>query len=211
MTTCQDMLDDLDDRLGAVSAAAITEARKIVALNHGIRAMWPRLYRVVRDDSLLLVDDQVEYELPVAISPVAQILRVDMETEQASGLFYRLTDYEVVRAAEVPLLDVGDCGVTSEAGSKLRVTVAQPITAFAASTDTYDGPAGTEELPVWYAQGVIFGRRLEPRADHRRYPSVTGQNGVETDDIMAMSQFAFAQFELLLDRFAMPLPGQIDR
>jgi hypothetical protein len=92
-------------------------------------------------------------------------------------------------------------------GTKIRVTSAVPLTPFATSASTYDGPPITEELPVWYALGVATGRRLEDRADYRRYSVIAAQNGVDISELMNAAQFPFVQFELLLDRYAMPLPA----
>lgn len=71
---------------------------------------------------------------------------------------------------------------------------------------TYDGPAGTEELPVLYAMGIASGRLVDPRLPYTRYSTVNAQNGVDLNEIMNASQFWFAQFELLLDRLGMPWP-----
>jgi hypothetical protein len=70
----------------------------------------------------------------------------------------------------------------------------------------YTGPDGTEELPVLYAMGLATARALDDRMDYQRYSVANQVPNVESTDIMTVSQFWFAQFELLLDRFQIPLP-----
>ena len=38
--------------------------------------------------------------------------------------------------------------------------------------------------------------------------TTAAQNGVDIEQMMVSSQFAFGQFELLLDRHEMPIPAQ---
>ena len=97
-------------------------------------------------------------------------------------------------------------------GAKLRITTADRVTPFVAANYTasqtvlFTGPAGTEELPILYAMGLATARALDDRMDYQRY-AVTQQNSpVQPNDIMQVSQFWFAQFELLLDRLQMPFP-----
>jgi hypothetical protein len=99
-------------------------------------------------------------------------------------------------------------GVTLDhiVGARIRITAAKPLTALVNDGDSYDGPAQTDELPVLYAMGLALTRRLDDRLDHRRLNTVTGLNQVGPDEIMTAGQFNFAQFELLLERHAMPLP-----
>jgi hypothetical protein len=206
MATLQNLLDDLNDRLNDAGNQQAPEATKIRAINHGIRATWPRLYRTARDSTLAIIDDQWEYEIPAAISSNTKLLAVEVESELGSARFYPVQNYRVVPGLTDPILVFEDPSLPAEVGSLIRLTVARQLTELALVADTYDGPSGTEELPVLYALGQIMSRRLDDRIDHRRYPSTSGTNGVTPDTIMTASQFAYAQFELLLERFTMPLP-----
>ena len=95
-----------------------------------------------------------------------------------------------------------------EDGSAIRVTAAKRIPNLTNGSDTFQGPPGTEELPVLYAMGCIAGRRVDGRTDYKRYKATQDVNGVGLADIMDSGQFWFAQFELLLDRMQLaPLPG----
>lgn len=206
MTTCAEMLADLNDRINDAGNTQVPEATKIRYLNHGLRATWPRLYKVVRDATTVLVADTYEYTIPTAVGNNGKILRVELE--HTDGRYRHLTNYEIAPHLTLPVLVATGTIPDTYAGQNVRITAAVPLTQFAATGDTYDGPLGTEELPVLYAFGIVMGRRLEDRLDHRRYSTTAAVNGVDTDEIMGASQFAFAQFELLLDRFAMPFPAQ---
>lgn len=206
MSTLSDLLADLNDRLNDESNQQVPKPSKVRYLNHGIRAMWPRVYRTARDSSLTIADGTWEYAIPAAVGTNSRILAVEVEHEADSGRFYPSQNYHIVPGLSDPILVFEDPTLPGEVGSHIRITAAVQLTELVGDTDTYDGPPGTEELPVLYAFGLAMSRRLDDRVDHRRFPSVTGANGVTPDTIMTASQFAFAQFELLLERFTMPLP-----
>lgn len=208
MATCQDMLDDLNDRLNDVANTQVPQATKIRYLNHGIRATWPKLYRTVRDATLVLLADTYEYNIPSTVGNNSKILRVEVETTASSNRYAPLFDYEVVPGLTDPILVLEGIELVSAVGSALRITAAKPLTQFIATSDTYDGPVNSEELPVLYAMGLALTRRLDDRIDHRRYSTTAAGNAIGPDEIMTAGQFNFAQFELLLDRLAMPLPAQ---
>ena len=208
MATLQELLDDLNDRLNdANNAAGAGEANKIRYINSGIAAMYPKVYKTVSDSTLVIAEDTWEYELPATFDH-ARIVRVEVETSSTSNRFIHLYDFEIVPTQENKILRLDHLEMPVDADSRIRVVGVRPLTPLAATTDTYDGPPGTEEIPVWYAFGRVLGRRLEDRMGHTRYSTTAAMNGVDINEIMNASQFAFAQFELLLDRYALPLPAQ---
>lgn len=207
MTTLADMLEDLRDRLNDAGDTQVPKPAKVRYLNHGIRATWPRLYRTERDSTIVLAPDTFEYSIPSAVGSNARFLRVEVETGIATNRFRPLFDHEIVRGLTDPILLLDGTTLPSVDGARIRITSAKQLTELVTDGDVYDGPAGTEELPVLYAMGLSSARRLDDRIDHRRY-STTAVNGVDADQIMTVSQFNFAQFELLLERFAMPLPAE---
>lgn len=206
MATLAELLADLNDEINDAGNTQAPVATKVRALNHGIRATWPRLYRTERDETLVIAADTWEYNIPAAIASNTKILMIEIERGLADGRFDPVMSFHIVPGLTDPILVFEDNELPGEVGAKIRITVASQLTELAVDADIYDGPSGTEELPVLYALGKIMGRRLDDRIDHRRYPSNTGSNGVTPDTIMTASQFAFAQFELLLERFTMPLP-----
>lgn len=200
MSTMQDLLDDLNDRLGdANNAAGAGEVKKMRWINHGVRAMWPRIYTDV-STTIALVDGTYEYALGTDFD-AAEVHRV--EVENTLGRFYPIPDWvidtrdgKVINFPSLPHL----------AGQDLRISAVRPVPAMATTAATYDAPEGTEELPVLYAMGIAAGRVVDPRLLHTRYSTVAAQNGVDINELMNASQFWFAQFELLLDRLGMPWP-----
>ena len=206
MATAASLLADLNDAINDASNTQVPEADKIRYLNRGLGAMWPKVYRTVVDESLAIVADQYEYDVPAAVGDYGLVTRVDIETQDGSGRFYVLEEWELTPVQTSKKLILSR--LPSEAGSTIRITSAKRLTEFTASSSTYDGPPGTEEIPVWYALGRVMGRRQEDRLDFTRYATVAAQNGVDINEVMNSAQFCYAQFELLLDRAEMPLPTQ---
>lgn len=208
MATCQDMLDDLGDRLNDALHTQIPQATKIRYLNHGIRATWPKLYRTVRDSTTLLINNQFEYAIPAAVGNNSKFLRVEVESAAGSNRYVPLFDFEIIPGLTDPILTLENTALPSAVGAKIRYTAAKMLTEFTVVGSVYDGPVGSEELPVLYAMGLALTRRLDDRIDHRRFSTTANGNAVGPDEIMTAGQFNFAQFELLLERFSMPLPAQ---
>jgi len=96
----------------------------------------------------------------------------------------------------------------SEVGSRIRLNAMVPLTQFTPGSgglaETYTGPTGTEQIPVLYAIGMWAATRVDDRAVSSRYSNTQALNGVDLVDHMTASQFWMGQFELLLDRAAMP-------
>jgi hypothetical protein len=206
MATCGDMLDDLNDRIQDPGNSQLSEATKIRFLNHGVRATWPKLYKTARDTTLVFATDTYEYNVPSAVGSNTKIVRVEMEVGVASGRYVDLYDFDIIPGLTDPILSLRMTSVPT-AGARIRITAAKRLTDFVNTASTYDGPIGTEELPVLYALGLVAGRQLDDRLDHKRYSTVAAINGVGPEDLMGASQFWFGQYEMLLDRFAMPLPA----
>lgn len=207
MATQQDLIDDLADRLNDVGHAQVPLATKTRFLNRGMAAMFPKIFRTVRDASVVLATDTFEYPLPATVQK-GKLLMLEYETGPTTNRYVRFHRYDIVPSVTDPILVLLDNQLPAAAGSAIRLTAAMPMTPFTSNmADVYNGPDGTDELPVLYAMGLAAARQLDDRIDHQRY-SVTNQvNGVEASDIMTASQFWFAQFELLLDRFALPVPA----
>ena len=206
MATAADLLADLNDRIDDAANSQVPEVTKIRYLNQGIRAMWPRIYRTVSDTTLEIATDTYEYTIPSAVGDHALITRIDVESGDATGRYHRLEECEVlpVQTGKTLVLD----RIPSAVGSRIRIISAKRLTEFVTSATTYDGPPGTEEIPVWYALGLVISRGHENRMDYTRLVTLDGQNGVGPNEIMNSAQFCFAQFELLLERAALPLPSE---
>lgn len=204
MTLASDMLADLNDRINDVANTQIPEANKLRYLNSGIRAMWPKIYRTVQDSTLVLTVDQTEYVAPPAFN-YGYLVRVDFEHGVGTNDYLILDNFEVNNLGTSKIIRVK--WRPGEYGAKFRLTGVVPVTEFATTSSTYDGPPQTVELPVWYATGLAASRRMDDRMDYKRYSTTTAQNGVDLREITDGSLFAFQQFELLLDRLQMTLPA----
>ena len=211
MSFAGDMIDDLRDRLNDVGDTQVPFLTKLRFLNRGQAAMFPRIFKMVRDNTLLVVANQYEYAFPAGVG-TGKVLTVEIETASASARYTPLQRYDIIPSLTSPTLVVLDPTLPSAAGAKFRITTADRMTPFVAAnyaasqSETYTGPAGTEELPVLYAMGLVTARALDDRMDYTRY-SATQQNAtVGPNDIMQVSQFWFSQFELLLERLQMPFP-----
>lgn len=208
MALLQSLLDDLNDRLNdANNAAGAGEAAKIRWINSGQAAMYPKIFKTVSDDSTLIVADTYEYTLPATFD-YSKIVRVELESGEATNRFVHLFDFEIIPLQTGKVVRLDHLELPVAAGARMRVSAVKPLTAMTSTGSTYEGPPGTEEIPVWYALGLALGRRLEDRIVHTRYSTTAAANGVDIEEIMSASQFAFAQFELLLERHSMVLPAQ---
>lgn len=208
MATLLNFLDDLRDRLNDATDTQVPKPNKVTYINHGIRATWPRLYRTTRDATTTMVTGTWEYAIPSIVGDNGKLLRVEVEAVAGGGRFSDFNEYLIVPGLTNPLLQIlGGALPGGGSGAKIRFTAAKPLTILVGDSDVYDGPAQSDELPVLYAMGLALTRRLDDRLDHRRLSSTLGTNQVGPDEIMTAGQFNFAQFELLLERMALPLPA----
>lgn len=204
MATLQDLLDDLNDRLNDAGNTQATQATKIRWLNHGIAATWPRLYRAV-SDTITIAEDDYSYDLPSSLNDDVFIYGVEVEVDESDGRYTGFTgQYKLPEALDDRVLEIHN--PNGYIGHKVRIRAIKRLSSLAVVGDTYDGPPGTEELPVLYAMGIASSRRLDDRLTHTRYSTVAAQNGVDTAEMMNSHQFWFAQFDVLLDNHAMPWP-----
>lgn len=211
MSYAAEMVDDLRARLNDPTDSIVTFANKMRFLNRGQAAMFPKVYRMVRDNTLVLADNVWEYDFPAGIG-TGKVLSVECESGDATGRYIPLQRYDVLASLSTPVLMITDLVLPSEVGSRLRIVTADRLTPFvaanytAAQSEVYSGPVGTEELPVLYAMGCAASRGLDARLDYTRYSTTQSANSVDEQGVMQTSQFWFAQFELLLDRLQMPFP-----
>ena len=205
MATLQTLLDDLNQRLGdASNAAGVGEAAKIRWVANGFRAMWPKVYQTIIDDSsLAIIDGQYEYDLPAAFDN-SEIFRVEVQVGPSLERWVRVEDY-LTDDLESKVISFSKLPGIATAG--LRIRAAAPLAEPTAASSTLTVPSRYYELPVWYALGLAMDGGHYERRNHNRYSTVVAQNRVDIGEIMSSAQFCFAQFELLLDRMAMPWPA----
>lgn len=211
MSTAADMIDDLRDRLNDAGDTQVPFSTKLRFLNRGQAAMWPRIFKLVRDSTLTIASNTFEYTFPAGVG-TGKVLTVEVETDATSSRYVPLNRYDIIPSLTAPTLVLLDPVLPVATGSSIRITTADRLDPFvaanyaAAGSVIYTGPAGTEELPVLYAMGLATARVLDDRMDYTRYSATQVNGSVDPNDIMQVSQFWFAQFELLLDRLQMPFP-----
>jgi hypothetical protein len=205
VSTLEDLVDDLSERLQDTDHTKVSYDRKVRYLNHGIRATWPRLYRTVRDSTLTYDPEVTEYQVPDTVGEHSRILRVEIETDVDSGHYDELGDFDFVPGLEDPIIALRGIRLYHE-GAHIRVTAAKPLSLLVDEDDVFDGPPVSDELPVLYAMALCSPRALDDRLTHSRYSTRQAMNGVDTGEVMEVAQFWFGQFELLLDQIEMPLP-----
>lgn len=211
MSTASEMIDDLRDRLNDAADTQVPIGTKIRFLNRGQAAMFPKVYKLTRDVTTVLATGTFEYNVPSLVG-TGKIISVEVESGSATNRYTPLQRYDFIPSLTSPILVLLDPALPSAAGSRVRITSADRLTPYASTTyaasqsETFSGPAGTEELPVLYAMGLATARALDDRMDYTRYNATLQNSAVNPNDIMQVSQFWFAQFELLLERIMMPLP-----
>ena len=203
MATLSDLLGDLRTRLNDSGDTQVSQADKILYLNYGIKATWPDLYLWVRDATTTLVADTYEYNLPATFDNDAKIFRVEVETT-TTGKYQRMETGFWILPGDPQVIQFDD--LPAAADKKIRISGVKRLSVLTQTTDTYDGPLGTEELPVLYAMGVVAGRRVDDRIDHTRYSTTAAHNGVGVETIQGSAQFWFGQFDMALAKAAMPFP-----
>jgi len=210
MSTAAEMIDDLRDRLNDAGDTQIPFPTKLRFLNRGQAAMYPKIFRLVRDSTLVVLDDEFEYDFPAGVG-TGKVISVEVETDAASDRYQPLQRYDVIQSITAPILSLIDLD-TPPVGARFRITTADRLAPFvaasyaAAGSETYTGPAGTEELPVLYAMGIATARPLDDRMNYDRMATLQQSGAIGPNDIMQVSQFWLAQFEMLLERMAMPWP-----
>jgi hypothetical protein len=207
MATCEDFLDDIRDRLDDDGDTIVPEATKIRLLNRGQAAMFPKVFRIASDSTLVLAADTWEYNIPSAVGVNSRIIQIDVE--DANGRLFPVVNYRLVDNLTAPILQLTGSALPGPVAANIRITAALPLTAFASSASTYTGPAYSEELPVLYAMSQIMSREIERRFNNRRMPTVEGINGMTAEDSMTAAQFFMQQFQTQLDQIAMPIPAGI--
>ena len=210
MATLTTLLTDLNDLLDDATNAKVTEAQKIRYINRGQYAMWPKVYQFVQDETVVLAANTFEYSVPAGFAE-GQILSVELETSSTSDDFIQLDgrvfDLLPTTSFNYKLVLKETDALPGEVASKVRITGVIPLTELTTGTDTYSGPAVTEELPVLYAMALATARDYEGRLDYTRYATTLAQNGVLLEDITSTSNWWMRQFQLLLDQVRMPLPN----
>jgi hypothetical protein len=216
MAFVSELFDQMRDLLNDATDTQVPYATKKLYLNRGINRLWPKVYRVVSDETLSVLDETYDYTIPVAAA-YGHILSVEMETGEGTDQWERYAFYDIIPGDEdqTAIFRISH-PVLPETGSGIRIRYAAPIPVIsaasyaAAGSETWTGPDRAIGLPVLYAMGMIASRRLDDRQDHTRYSTTQNVNGVSDSDIMQASQLWMGQFEMELADMERPLPPTRD-
>lgn len=125
------------------------------AINDGIDACWPYVYKEVTDTSLTVVTNQYEYavpSLPSTNTPIPRIWKVETKTP-GDAAYRRVTDWQIVKGA-TPTLKFRSVPYP---GSTLRINGYGPFSHLA-SGDSTDAlwPMTANPLLVQYAASTLL-------------------------------------------------------
>jgi len=203
------MLDDLRDLLSDTGDTKYTKTMKVRYINRGQSAMYPKIYKIAQDATLVWIADQMEYVVPAALNE-GVLLGVEAESDSSSSDFVQLDGrvFDLVpNALFGNTLVLKGNSLPTEAGSSVRFTSAMPLTDLSGDTDVFAGPSVTAELPVLYAMGLAMARDLETRLNYYRFSTTQALNGTVLEDFSTSSAYWFEQFNRLLDQHKMPMPN----
>jgi hypothetical protein len=212
-----DLLEETNPNVARIPNPVTWDMKKAY-LNAGIRAMWPRVYRVAQDDAIALVGGTNEYTMPAALRG-GRLIYVEGKTNATDAVFQFMPDslYTIIPGpdrADIFRLK-GDVEGTGLDGGGLRITSAVPLSpvaavdAGAAATEEYTGADFTIEAPVLYAMNRITIRGLHNRLDFTRL-SVQQQNRAAVpNELMSASIFWLDEFERRINEWQLVHPSSV--
>ena len=210
MATLTTLLDDMRDQLNDAADAKYSVANKTRYINRGQKAMYPKVYQIVQDATLVWVADQYEYVVPSALDE-GTILNIEAETTASSSDFVKLDGrvFDIVANASYgnTLTLKNTNAFPTPVGASIRFTAALPLTELVNAGDTYSGPAVTDALPVLYAMAIATSRDIEARLNYYRFSTTQALNGTEIEDFSGTATFWMDQFNRELDQLKMAMPN----
>jgi hypothetical protein len=187
---------------------------KLHYLNMGMRAMYPRVFRIATDSTDQWVDDTYYYTLPSAVRG-GHLFLVEKSTADDDDYFVPMDfdEYDIIPGANgADVLSITwDPGSVYEDGY-IKYHTALPATPFAAAdytaaqAEVYTYPDFTVEGPALYAMSRIMAVPLDRRMDYTRM-SVQNQNrAASPQEIVSVSAYWLDEFERRVDEWRMALP-----
>jgi hypothetical protein len=207
-------IDQLRDLLVDPTDTQVTFALKLHYLNMGMRAMFPRVYRVATDSTDQWADDVYYYTLPAAVRGGLLFL-VEKSTAADDDYFVPLDydEYDIQPgAAGADVLSITWDPTTVYEDGYIKYHAAVPATAYtsanytASQSEVYTYPDHTIEGPVLYAMSRIMSIPLDKRMNYEEI-SIQNQNQAATpQEILAVSAYWLDEFERRVDEWRMSLP-----
>lgn len=207
-------IDQLRDLLVDPTDTQVSFAMKRHYLNAGMRAMYPRVFRIVTDATDQWEDDVYYYTLPSAVQG-GHLFLVEASKASDDDYFRPLdfNEYDIIPGpAGADVLSITwDPGNTYEDGY-IRYHSAMPAVPYVAAdydsagSELYTYPDYTAEGPVLYAMSRIMAVPLDRRMDYTRH-SVQNMNRAATpQEIVSVSAYWLDEFERRVEEWRMALP-----
>jgi hypothetical protein len=209
-----DQIDQLRDLLVDPTDVQVSFDLKMHYLNMGMRAMFPRVYRVANDATTQWVDDTYYYTLPSAVQGGLLYL---IETSTAlDDDYFRPLDYDEYDiqpgAAGADVLSVTwNPGSTYEDGY-IKYHAALPAVPYAAASyaasesEVYTYPDFTVEGPALYAMSRIMAIPLDRRMDYTKHSLQATNRAASPGEIVSVAAYWLDEFERRVEEWRMALP-----
>ena len=215
MTTYHsEQIDQLRDLLVDPTDVQVTFAKKMYYLNAGMRAMFPRVYRIATDSTDQWVDDQYYYNIPSAVQGGLLYL-IEKSTADDDDYFAPLDydEYDIQPgAAGADVLSITwDPGSTYEDGY-IKYHAALPAVPYAAAnyaasqSEVYTYPDHTLEGPVLYAMSRIMAIPLDQRMDYTQHSIQAMNRAASAGEIVSVAAYWLDEFERRVEEWRLALP-----
>ena len=206
--------DQLRDLLVDPTDTQVSFALKMHYLNMGMRAMFPRVYRVAVDSTDQWVDDVFYYNVPATVR--GGLLYLIEKSTDADDDYFIPMDYDEYDiqpgAAGADILAITwDPGSTYATGF-IKYHAVLPATTYtaanysAAGTEAYTYPDHTVEGPVLYAMSRIMAIPLDKRMDYGRTSLQAANRAATPQDILGVSAYWLDEFERRVEEWRLVLP-----
>lgn len=210
MAFVSEMFDQLRDLLSDPGDNQVSFAMKKMYLNLGVTHLWPQIPRMISATAIPIVALTYEYNLSSIVSE-HDIISIDIESDNASGSFRRLSYYDLLPGDEdnVSVLRLYSLPT---AGATIRIRHTQPIATIVASTyaaaqsEVFLGPDKAIGLPVLYAMGLMAVRRMEDYLDASRQRPANESERVDVSGLLGSSRFWMDEYNSQVLNLARPLP-----
>ncbi len=206
--------DQLRDLLVDPTDIQVSFDMKMHYLNAGMRAMFPRVYRIAVDSTDQWEDDVFYYPVPAAVR--GGLLYLIEKSTAADDDYFVPLDYDEYDiqpgAAGADVLSITWDPTTIYEDGYIKYHAAVPATKYsaadyaAAGSEVYTYPDHTVEGPVLYAMSRIMAIPLDERMDYGRM-SLSPQNRSATpQDILGASAYWLDEFERRVEEWRLALP-----
>jgi hypothetical protein len=209
-----EQIDQLRDLLVDPTDTQVAFDQKMYYLNAGLRAMFPRVYRIATDATTQWVDDQYYYTIPAAVRG-GHLFLIEASTADDDDYFRPLDfdEYDIIPGAA----GADNMSITWDPGSTyadgyIRFHAALPATPYVAAsyvasqTEAYTYPDHTMEGPVLYAMSRIMAIPLDRRMDYTRHSVQAMNRAASPGEIVSVSAYWLDEFERRVEEWRMALP-----